>query len=121
MATPTSRTKERCKKLGMMAGVTERYVHQTNRRHDLFGFIDLVAIGDGETIGIQATSGPHTASRVTKIVTECAEEARQWLRAGNRIQVWGWRKLKVKRGGKAVRWEPNIQEVTLEMLERSDA
>lgn len=114
---PSARTLERCRKLGMIAGVTERFNSFTKTRHDLFGFIDIVAIGGGDTIGIQATSGTNTANRVTKIITECTEDAQAWLKAGNRIQVWGWRKLKVKRGGKAVRWEPDIKEVTLEMLE----
>ena len=34
--------------------------------------------------------------------------------AGNQIHLVGWRKLKQKRGGKAVRWTPRIREFSLD-------
>jgi len=34
--------------------------------------------------------------------------------AGGRIQVWGWRKTKLKRGGKAMRWTARVVEVGLD-------
>lgn len=112
---PTARTLDYYRKQHIFCGVVERWIPQARKRVDLLGFIDLVAVSD-QIIGIQATSGSNMSSRVKKIVEECNDEAQAWLRAGGRILVIGWRKLKVKRGGKAVRWEPRIEEVTMEQL-----
>lgn len=112
---PTQRTLEYFRKRGIRAGVVERYNAHARKRFDLLGFIDLVAVSDC-IIGVQATTGDNAAARVRKIRDECADAARQWLRAGGRIQVFGWRKLKVKRGGKAVRWQPSITEIRLSDL-----
>lgn len=117
--TPTARTLQRCKKHGWLAGVTERFNHHTKRRHDLFGFIDIVTLADGKCIGIQATSGDHVSHRVDKIVTECGDAARMWLACGNLIEIWGWRKVKLTPKGKATRWEPRVVSVTIESIESS--
>ena len=82
-------------------------------RHDLFGFIDGVAFGIGHTIYLQAC-GSDWQEHVRKIQGPCAEDAKLVLMAGNEIHLIGWRKLKVKRGGKAVRWTPRIREFTLD-------
>ena len=29
------------------------------------------------------------------------------------LELWGWRKVKVKRGGKAEIWQPRVREYTL--------
>ena len=81
-----------------------------NKRIDLFGFIDLVALdGHPGLLGIQATTTGNAPSRVTKILDECTEAAIDWLQAGNRIVVWGFalRRFKLKNGGygKAKRWK----------------
>ena len=94
--TPTARTLAACRRLGWMAGVVERYCHHTRRRNDLFGFADIVAVDDelpGVTL-IQCTSGygGHASARVAKILDECGENAARALAAGNRIEVWAWRK-----------------------------
>jgi hypothetical protein len=73
----------------MMAGVTEKWIPQARQRQDLFGFVDLIAIDGENTIAIQATSGSNVSSRVNKITTECKDNAKKWLSANNRIQVWG--------------------------------
>lgn len=113
--TPTKRTLQRCRKLGWIPDVTERWLPRTRRRKDLFGFIDVLAINlqgtASDLIGIQCTAGSCVSARVKKITTDpdVKGKAIAWLEAGGRIEVWGWRKLKVKRGGKAVRWEPVIR------------
>ena len=130
-ASPTSRTLAECKKQGLEAGVVERYNSFTKRRHDLFGFIDIVAIDagglhtrktgnklehlDGRTIGIQATSASNKSAHRQKILDEPL--AKVWLLAGNEIKLWTWGKKKVKRGGKAYRWHLTITTITLEDFE----
>lgn len=94
MATgPAARTLQEMRKHGYRAQVVEKYVVQTRRRHDLFGFIDIVALdGKPGVLGIQATVTNSMSARLQKICTECADAAREWLRAGNRIEIHGWAK-----------------------------
>lgn len=90
----------------------------SGKRKDLFGFIDLVALDpDRGTIGIQVTSGSNHAARRKKILTDCREAALMWLRCNNLIEIWSWSKRKVKRGGKAVRWTPRVEQITLESFD----
>ncbi len=79
---------------------------------DLFGFGDILAIKHGETPQlVQTTTGSNLAARRTKIYA--SDLAALVLQSGFRIVLHGWRELKVKRGGKAVRWELKEEEVTL--------
>ena len=128
MATsPTQRTLQRLRKLGYEPDVCERWLpalvqpargqvpalFRLVKRRDLFGFADVAAVKAGEPILlVQATTGSNTGARVAKILAE--PRARLCLTAGAQIEVWGWRKLKLRRGGKAIRWEPKIQAITLE-------
>jgi hypothetical protein len=59
-------------------------------RQDLFGIIDLLAVRDGETMGVQTTSGGNVAARVQKIA-DCSHVG-ALRRAGWRLVVHGWRK-----------------------------
>lgn len=65
------------------------------KTHDLFGFIDVLAIREGETLAVQTTSGPNVASRVKKIAE--AEHLAAVRAAGWLIHVHGWRKNAKKR------------------------
>ena len=112
MASPTQRTLEELRRLGHVAGVVERWIPQTRRRLDLFGFIDIVALGPWGTIGIQCTTSANQAARRTKIITECSAAARRWLEAGNRIQIWAWSKKGPR--GKRKTWQVTITEITIE-------
>jgi hypothetical protein len=96
MATsPTARTLERLRTDGYMVQVVERWNQFSHRRVDLFGFVDVLAVGNGETLGVQATSGDHVQDRIAKISGECAGAALRWLAVpSNSLEVWGWRKLK---------------------------
>jgi len=97
--------------------VVERWLPKTKIRVDLFGFGDIIALdGKPGALLIQATSTDNAARRVTKIRTECADRAAAWLRAGNRVEVWGW----AKRGeaGKRKLWTLKVYEVTLADVER---
>lgn len=111
MSSPTQRSLAECKKRGWRACVVEKYNHHMKRRIDVFGFGDILVL-DGEpgALLIQATAAGVSA-RVTKIKTECKDDAKLWLKAGNRIAVWGW----TKRGKAGARklWTLRTIEVTL--------
>ena len=111
--TPQQRSRQQLEKDGWTVATVEHWCSFSRRRKDLFEFADLFAIkADHPPLLVQVTSGSNAASRVQKIVNTPA--AYTALCAGISIEVHGWRKLKVKRGGKAVRWQPRIVTVTKE-------
>lgn len=75
----------------------------------MFGFADIVAMGEGKIIAIQSC-GQDFSGHNRKIIEETGEAALKWLECGGRILLIAWRKVKLKRGGKAMRWEPRIRE-----------
>ena len=88
--TPTQRSLARLRETGYVAEVVERWNPFARRRQDLFGVIDIVCLGDGETIGVQTTSGSNVSARVKKI-TESAHLG-ALRRAGWKLVIHGWRK-----------------------------
>jgi carbonic anhydrase len=87
---PTARSLDHLRKAGYLAGVVEKWIPAVKRRQDLFGFIDILAVRDGEVLGVQATSGDNVASRVNKIAEH--DNVGAVRKAGIRIVVHGWRK-----------------------------
>lgn len=92
MRTPTERTLIELRKHGYIASVVEKFNAHTRTTNDLFGFIDVLAIGPEnlETLGIQCTSRKNISSRIHKI-TE-SETFPHVAACGWRIEVWGWDK-----------------------------
>lgn len=88
---PTQRTLAEMRKRGYYAEVVEYWNHITKRRHDLAGFIDVLCFGDGEIVGVQATSLTNVSARVTKIAEH--ENVAAVRRAGMRLLVQGWGKM----------------------------
>jgi len=110
---PTQRTLKYYRDLGYTCAMVERWNPHSHVRQDLLGFIDIIGLNHARGIvGIQST-GQAFASHRRKILEERAEECMLWLRCGGRVDLIGWRKLLVKRGGKARRWAPRIEEITL--------
>ena len=70
---------------------------------------DLFPCKGKQILAVQTTS-TGVAERIAKIRAE--PRAQHWLDCGGLIEVWGWRKLKVKRGGTAVRYELRVETVT---------
>ena len=70
--------------------LVEHYNAFTKRKHDLFGCIDLLAIGHGQTFAIQVTSKSNLSSRKKKI--EETEAYPEMLRSGWRVVLHGWYK-----------------------------
>lgn len=92
MSSPTSRTLELLRDEGYLCEVVEKWNQWSKNRQDLFNFIDILAVGNGKTIGVQATSTGNMNARVKKILA--LPESREWLKAGNLIMVIGWKKYK---------------------------
>ena len=110
--TPSARARRQLERLGWKVGTVERYCHVTKRRHDLFGFLDLVAIAPGQIVGMQVTSDSNYAARLAKVTGECEEPARAWLSAGGVIVVQSWG-LRQKRGSTRQTWQDRTTQVVV--------
>jgi hypothetical protein len=88
--TPTQRSLAHLRQAGYLVAIVEKWNPHARIRQDLFGVLDLVAIKDGQTLGVQTTSGSNVAARVTKIAEADATPALR--RAGWSLVVHGWRK-----------------------------
>jgi radical SAM superfamily enzyme YgiQ (UPF0313 family) len=86
--TPSQRTIKHLKDQGYMVANVEHYSYFTKRRHDLWGCIDILAIGNGETLAVQVTSKSNMSARIRKI--EDSEALPEMLRSGWRVIVHGW-------------------------------
>ena len=136
MSKYTQKTLKALGEQGCLTGMVERFIAQAGKaipvngnpqlrrrtgiRKDLFGIIDLIALRPieilhpncesknyktWELVGVQSF-GQDFAEHKRKVLASKA--APIWLASGNQIEIWGWRKLKVKRGGKAEVWTPRI-------------
>ena len=104
MATsPTQLSLKLMKSRGYTCEITERWNSWAKIRQDLYGFIDVLCLGDGEVVGVQTTSYSNMSARVKKIREH--ENFAMVCRAGIRILVQGWHK-------KGARWE--VREVEVE-------
>ena len=90
MSSPTQRSLAYLRDQGYLVAIVEKWNPHAKLRQDLFGIIDLLAIKDGETLGVQTTSGDNVSKRVAKIADSSHVGALR--RAGWRLVVHGWRK-----------------------------
>ena len=114
--TPTQRTLKAMREQGRLCGIVERFNRFAGPhgvRQDLFGFIDIIAIDpvDG-IIGIQSC-GQAFSEHVKKMTEERNEEMYEWLRHA-KVELWGWRRVQLRRGSTAIRWKPRIMDFWLE-------
>ena len=109
-----SRSLAYARKHGWMAGKVERYIHQTKRRIDLFGWCDLIVLDGDALIGVQSCGMGARAKHLDKYREDQVVLAglRAWIATGARAELWAWRKRKVKRGGKAVRWSHEVTDLS---------
>ena len=112
MSSPTQRSLKHLRDAGYKAWVTEYFNHHTRRRVDLFGAWDIAAVGNGEFLLVQTTSGSNVGARVKKIADN--EYTGPLRDAGVRLEVHGWRQVKVKckNGNTVLRWKPRIIDVS---------
>lgn len=114
----TSRTLEFIRSQGWIADKVEQwnpYAGKFGQRKDMFGFADIVALGENSIIAIQSC-GQAFSEHNNKIITDefASPNALKWLLCGGRIMLIGWRKVKRARGGKAMIWSPRIKEYKIE-------
>jgi hypothetical protein len=115
------RTLRELRDQGRVCAVVERrnqFVGPHGISEDLFGIIDVLALDPARgVVGVQVC-GQDFAGHVRKITEEKRQETYEWLRTpGTVLEIWGWRKVKAKRGGKLMLWKPRVQEITMEDLE----
>lgn len=75
---------------GFAVANVEHYNAFTRRKHDLYGFIDLLCIRGEDIVGVQVTSWDNVGDRAKK-VTE--HENYERVKHALRIVVQGWRKV----------------------------
>jgi len=94
MATsPTQLTLKKLKNEGYITvQVTEHWNAWARIRQDLFNIIDVLAVKDGITIGIQVTSKANVNARIKKIAD--SEHISNLRDANWKILVHGWYKEK---------------------------
>jgi hypothetical protein len=101
---PTQLSLRAFRELGYVAEVVEHWVSQPppGHRKDLFGFVDVLAVGDGHTVAVQCTSDTNVASRIRKIADmDALPKLRE---AGWVLVVHGWK----KQGGRWVVREVDV-------------
>lgn len=88
--------------------IVERYIpgKPHGKRIDFLGIIDIIACGNGHTVGVQST-GPSGKSSHVKTIME-HPNTRLWLESGNEMWLIWWRKILKKRGGKLKLWTPGV-------------
>lgn len=111
---PTARTLKWLEAQGYRAGVVERHNTFSGKKHDLFNCIDVVAVNDAGTVGVQATNASSVSARLKKITTEPdpRDGALAWLMSPHReLWVVGWKRYAHALNGRW--WRPVVREVTL--------
>jgi len=106
---PTQNTLKYYRKLGYTCAIVEHFNPWVKVRQDLWGFCDILALKENETICIQACIRDDTAKRTHKI--EAHKNYPIIKSAGWKVIVIGWKKFLVKKGGKATRWTEKIVEL----------
>jgi hypothetical protein len=114
--TPTQKTLKYLRDLDYHCDIVERWMKMPTHpaggyRKDFLSIIDIIAFDEHKTIGVQSC-GQAFSEHLRKLHE--SPNTPKWLSHPAR-ELWliGWRKLKVKRGGKAKRWSPRILEIGL--------
>ncbi len=123
--TPTQRTLRALREQGRVCAIVEKWnsrgTSTTKKgeirygvRQDLFGILDIIALDpERGVVGVQST-GMDFGGHDKKLTEEKVQECIDWLSTpGTALELWGWRKLVKKRGGKAKVWTPRIKIYTL--------
>jgi hypothetical protein len=114
----TSRTLNYIREQGWVADKVEQFNPHGGKfgvRKDMFGFADIVAMGENSIIAIQSC-GQAFAEHHRKLTEDetVAPNVHLWLSNGGKLLLIGWRKVKLKRNSKAMRWSPRIRWYNLE-------
>lgn len=113
---PTQRTLKAMREQGRICGIVEKFNQYAGKfgiRQDLFGFIDIVAIDPQDGIVAIQSCGSSFSAHVEKLLEERNENVFEWLKHAS-VELWGWRKVKLKRGGLAMRWKPRVADISID-------
>lgn len=115
--TPTQRTLRALRDQGRKCAIVEKFNHRVGPygiRQDLFGIIDVIALDPVRgVVGVQST-GSAFAEHDRKLKTERVQECVDWLQTpGTALELWGWRKVLARRGGKQKIWAPRVKVYNL--------
>lgn len=92
---PAQRSLKYLRDQGYTVAITEKWNPHARVRQDLFGFVDLLAIREGQTLAVQTTSASNLSDRRKKVL---AHENLPILRsAGWEVVIHAWRKNSKKR------------------------
>ena len=92
MATsPTQLSLRLMREQGYTAAIVEYWGAFDRKRHDLFGFIDILCLRGEDVVAIQTTSASNVSARVKKITEH--ENVGVVRKANWRIVVHGWAKV----------------------------
>ena len=100
---PTKLSLELMRARGYTCAIVEHWNSFARIRQDLFGFVDVLCLGDGEIIGVQTTSRSNMSARAKKIREH--ENLLPVLDSGMRVLIQGWEK------NKSNRWEVKESEI----------
>ncbi len=89
---PTQLTLRHLREQGWTAEVTETWNPHARIRHDLLGFIDVLAVRGPETLAVQTTSAANVSARIRKIADSPHIGAVR--EAGWAVRCHGWKKVK---------------------------
>jgi hypothetical protein len=106
VTSPTARSLAHLRADGWHAEVVEQTVRAPGRtfKRDLWGFVDILCLRDGERLAVQTTSGTNVAARIRKIAdSPLLPLVRS---AGIAIHVHGWRR------NAAGKWVLRIEDVS---------
>jgi hypothetical protein len=105
--TPSARSMALLRNDGWLVDSVEHWNSYARVRQDLFGFLDLIAVKDNVTLGVQSTTYANISARVKKVLENPAFVTLK--KAGWIIEVHGWK----KNNGK---WICKRRELTLDDL-----
>lgn len=113
------RTLAQCRINKWFVQKVEHWIPQANKRRDLFGVIDVIALDRKKgPLGIQVCGEDVSPHR--KKIAESVE-AGAWLKCGGRLEIWAWRhrKRRLKSGNysKRTHLELRVFEITLDDLD----
>lgn len=90
MNSPTQRSLAYLRSQGYECAVVERWNSHARIRQDLFGFIDLLALGQGLTLAVQISTASSMSCRRAKILQN--QNLPVLMAAGWCVMIHGWYK-----------------------------
>ena len=109
---PTERTLKYLRDRSYHADMVERWIRNPKHpaggfRRDYFGFGDILAFDEVETLLVQSCGQAFSQHRKDMLENEMVL---RWINDHRRALLIGWRKVLKTRGGKQRIWKPRVAE-----------